>query len=144
MMSVFKKLIMILFLTFMSASTLCAEENPWTGKWHIFWKHGAIVLSMGQHGNDVNGSYEPNNGVLKGTIKGNSLHAFVQDDTYENEFTFYLGKTENSLFGNSSYGDWVTGIKVEEDKEYNTLLVDNSSPMRTFYSFLKLGNTKIA
>jgi len=141
MMSVFKKLIMILFLTLMSTSALCAEENPWTGNWHIFWKHGAIVLSMEQHGNDVNGSYKPNNGLVNGTIKDGRLHgSFTDEDQTNINFIFNLGKTKNSLFGNTSHGDWLTGIKVEVDEKYNTLLVDNSSPIRTFYSFLKLVN----
>ncbi|WP_309496811.1 mechanosensitive ion channel family protein [Sulfurovum sp.] len=140
-MSLFKKLMIILFLSLVSTSILSANQNPWTGKWHVYWKHGAIVLTMEQHGNDVNGSYEPNHGVIKGTIKDNGLHVLITDnDQFEHKFLFNLGKTTNSLFGNSSYGDWVTGIKVDEDKEYNSLLVDNSSPMRTFYSFLRFAN----
>lgn len=141
MMSILKKLMMILFLTFISASLLWAEQNPWTGNWHVFWKHGAIVLTLEQHGNDVNGSYEPNHGLFKGTIKDGRLHGQMKDDNNNQlGFNFNLGKTTNSLFGNSAYGDWLTGIKVSADKEFNTLLVDNSSPIHTFYTFLKLSN----
>ena len=140
-MSVFKKLMMILILTFMTTSALCAEQNPWAGKWHIFWKQGAIVLTMEQHGNDVNGSYEPNHGLFKGTIKDDRLQGtMTDDDDNQVDFTLTLGRTTNSLFGNSQHGDWLTGIKVDEDTEFNTLLIDNSSPMHTFYSFLNLVN----
>ena len=124
-MSVFKKLMMILFLTLMSASTLWAEQDPWTGNWHIFWKHGAIALTMEQHGNDVNGSYQPNHGLFKGTIKDGRLIGTMKDDNNnQTEFILNLGRTTNSLFGNSHYGDWLTGIKVDEDREFNTLLVN--------------------
>jgi|GEM_PF-649808 len=141
-MSISKMFFTLIYLTIFSTSALFASQNGWNGKWHVFWKHGAIVLTMEQHGNDVNGSYVPNNGVLKGTIKGNSLHASLKDDDKDNngDVTITLGQTHNTLFGNNKYGDWITGIKVNTDKAYNTLLVDNSSPVRAFYSFAKLGN----
>ena len=131
---------MTLLLTFISTSVLSAEQSPWTGKWHLFWKHGAIVLNMEQHGDDINGSYTPNNGMLVGTIKDNKLHATTTNPYGQGEIIVTMGRNKNSLFGNNSYGDWVTGIRVNADREFNTLLVDDSSPIHTFYSLLKLGN----
>ena len=139
-MSVFKQLMMTLLLTLLSASILSADQDPWAGKWHLFWKHGAIVMTMEQHGNDVNGSYTPNNGILVGTIKDNKLHATTTNPDGKGTLIMTLGKNGNSLFGNNAYGEWVTGIRADTDSEFNTLLVDDSSPIRTFYSFLKLGN----
>ena len=139
-MSVFKPLMMTLLLTLLSASVLSADQSPWAGKWHLFWKHGAIVLTMEQHGNDVNGSYTPNNGTIVGTLKDNKLHATTTNPDGKGKLILTMGKNGNSLFGNNAYGEWVTGIRADADSEFNTLLVDNSSPIRTFYSFLKLGN----
>jgi hypothetical protein len=55
-----------------------ATETSWDGKWHVFWKHSAMVLTLEQHGNDVNGSYEPTHGTLKGHIENNKLHAVTR------------------------------------------------------------------
>ena len=139
-MSVFKQFIVTLLVTFLSTSILSADQNPWTGKWHVFWKHGSIILTMEQHGDDVNGSYTPNNGTLVGTIKDNKLHARTTTPDGQGKIIVTMGKNRNSLFGNNVYGEWITGIRAEVDSEFNTLLVDDSSPLRTLYSFLKLGN----
>jgi hypothetical protein len=131
---------MTLLLTFFSASILSADQNPWTGKWHVFWKHGAIILTMEQHGDDVNGSYTPNNGTIVGTIKNNKLYAITKNPDGQGKIIVTMGRNGNSLFGNNIYGEWITGIRADADNEFNTLLIDDSSPIRVFYSFVKLGN----
>ena len=72
--------------------SLSAEQSPWSGKWHVFWKHGTIILTMEQHGNDVNGSYEPNKGNLWGTIKDNKLYATIKDTDGQEEITITQGE----------------------------------------------------
>jgi small-conductance mechanosensitive channel len=134
------KIKQIIILWLMLVFTAFAAEASWTGKWHVFWKHGAMVLTLEQDGSDVNGSYEPTHGKLKGTIEDNKLHAVTVDENGQANLTLIMGQTGSSFFGNAKSGDPVTGIKVDADSEYNTLLVDDSSPMHTFYSFLKLGN----
>ncbi|MEA3433517.1 MAG: hypothetical protein U9R13_02955, partial [Campylobacterota bacterium] len=121
--------------------TASAAETSWDGKWHVFWKYGAIVLTLEQHGNDVNGSYEPTSGILKGHIENNKLHAVTINETGQSNLTLMMGEAGSSFFGNAKSGDWITGIKVDADSEYNRLSVDDSSPVHTFYSFLKLGNS---
>jgi len=133
-----KQIIIFWLLLILSIS---AAETSWNGKWHVFWKHGAMVLTLEQHGSDVNGSYEPTHGTLKGTIKDNKLHALAINEDGQDNLTLIMGQTGNSFFGNAITGDWITGIKVDADSEYNTLSVDDSSPLSTFYSFLKLGNS---
>ena len=132
-----KHIIILWFILIFSAT---ATETPWTGKWHIFWKHGALNLTMEQHGHDVNGSYMPNKGTLVGTIKNNQLHATTTSLDGQEKLIMTMGKNKNSLFGNGAYGVWITGIRVDSDSKFNTLLVDDSSSLQTFYSFLKLGN----
>ena len=130
-------IIIFLLMLIFSAS---AAETSWDGKWHVFWKHGAMVLTLEQQGNDVNGSYEPTHGTLKGHIEDNKLHAVTINEKGQYNLTLIMGQTGSSFFGNAKSGDWITGIKVDADSEYNTLSIDNTSPMHTFYSFLKLGN----
>ena len=132
-----KQIIIFWLLLIFSAS---AAEASWDGKWHVFWKHGAFIMTMEQHGNDVNGSYESILGTLKGHIEDNKLHAVTLNENGQNNLTLIMGQTGSSFFGNAKTGDWMTGIKVDADSEYNTLSVDDNSPMNTFYSFLKLGN----
>ena len=131
----------IIIFWLMLIFTASAAETSWSGKWHVFWKHGAMVLTLEQHGNDVNGSYEPMHGTLKGHIEDNKLHAVTVNENGQANLTLTMGQTGSSFFGNAITGDWITGIKVDADREYNALLVDDTSPMHTFYSFLKLGNS---
>ncbi|MEA3417919.1 MAG: mechanosensitive ion channel [Campylobacterota bacterium] len=133
-----KHIIVLWLMLIFSAS---AAETSWAGKWHVFWKHGAMVLTLEHHGNDVNGSYEPTHGRLKGHIEDNKLHAVTINENGRSNLTLTMGQTGSSFFGNAKTGDWITGIKVDADSEYNTLLIDDSSPMHTFYSFLKFGNS---
>ncbi|WP_415408044.1 mechanosensitive ion channel family protein [Sulfurovum sp. CS9] len=134
------KIIHIIVFWLMLIFTASAAEKSWDGKWHVFWKHGAIVMTLEQHGNDVNGSYKPTHGTVKGHIEDNKLHAVTINENGQSNVTLIMGQTGSSFFGNTKSGDWITGIKVDADSEYNTLSVDDSSPMHTFYSFLKLGN----
>jgi small-conductance mechanosensitive channel len=130
----------IIILWLMLIFTASAAEKSWDGKWHVFWKHGGVVMTLEQHGNDVNGSYEPMQGRLKGSIENNRLQAVVINTDGEGNVTLIMGQNGESFFGNTITGNWITGIRVEADSEYNTLSVNNSSPMHVFYSFLKLGN----
>lgn len=129
---------MILWIIFLF--TASAAETSWDGKWHVFWKNGSIVLTMEQHGNDVNGSYQPLNGKLNGSIENNRLHAMTVSDNGTGKITITMGQHGNAFFGNNKYGDWITGIRVDADSQYNALTVDTSLPLHTYYSFLKLVN----
>jgi len=135
------KIKQIIILWLLLIFTVFATETSWDGKWHVFWKHGAMVLTLEQDGSDVNGSYEPTHGTLTGQIEDNKLHALAINENGQSNLTLIMGQTGNSFFGNAKTGDWITGIKVDTDSEYNRLSIDDSSPLHTFYSFLKLGNS---
>ena len=139
-MPLFKRVIITVFLMIVSLNTLSADQYPWSGKWHVFWKQGAIVMTLEQKGNDVNGTYEPSEGAIKGTIKDNRLHAVTLNKDGQGKVTITMGRNGMAFFGNNMHGDWITGVRVDADSEYNALSVDGSSPVHTFYSFLKLGN----
>lgn len=134
------KIKQIIILWLILIFTASAAETYWSGKWHVFWKHGAFIMTLEQHGNDVNGSYEPTHGTLKGSIENNKLHAVTINENGQVNLTLMMGEAGSSFFGNAKSGDWITGIKVDADSEYNTLSVNDTSPFQTFYSFLKLGN----
>jgi len=132
-----KHIMMLWIILLFSAS---ASEKTWDGKWHAFWKQGSIVLTMEQHGNDVNGTYQPLNGKLTGYIENNKLHAVTVNDDGSGKLTMTMSQSGNSFFGINKYGDWITSIRVDADDQYNALTVNTSLPLNTFYSFLKLVN----
>lgn len=117
-----------------------ATETNWGGKWHVFWKHGSIVLMMEQHGNDVNGSYQPLDGKLTGYVENNTLYSVSESENGSSKLTMTMGEHGNAFFGYNNYNDWVTAIRVDADDQYNALVVDDSLPMHTYYSFLTLVN----
>jgi hypothetical protein len=135
-----KHIIILWLILIFSASAFSAAETSWAGKWHVFWKHGAFIMTFEQHGNDVNGSFEPTHGRLKGSIKNNSLHAVTVNQDGQHTVTLTMGQNGIAFFGNMKSGDWIAGIRVDADSKYNALSVNDSLPFHTFYSFLKLGN----
>lgn len=130
------KYIIVIWLMFIFS----ASAASWNGKWHTFWKYGAYVMILEQHGNDVNGTYNPSHGILTGSIEGKKLHISAKDDDGAFKLTLTMGQNGNAFFGNSAQGDWIAASRVSTDSNSNTLLVNDSSPFNTFYSFLKLCN----
>jgi len=132
------KYIIVIWLMFIFSAS--AAEASWNGKWHCFWKYGAYVMILEQHGNDVNGTYNPSHGILTGSIEDKKLHISAKDDDGTFKLTLTMGQNGNAFFGNSTQGDWIAASRVSTDSNSNTLLVNDSSPFNTFYSFLKLSN----
>ncbi len=139
-MPVLKKYFVVLFLFFVS--TLMANDTPWTGKWHVSWEEGTFVLDLEQHGNDVNGTFEPSHGKMQGKVEDNTLHAKGStENNRSNMVSFTMGDSENTFFGNEKNGFWYAGIRVEEDKKFNAHRVDRTTPGDVLFSFLALGNS---
>lgn len=130
-------LIWVLLLTV----SLSAKDSSWTGKWHVNWKMGTFILQMEERGKEVTGRYEPSKGTLTGVVHGSVLHAeTVNENNVSSTVTLTLSESGGSFFGHTRLGDWVTGIRVKNDSNYNAFKVDRSSPLHVFYSFLTLGN----
>ena len=139
----FKKLIFTLLFSMLSLTFLVADETPWTGKWHVFWKSGTFVATLEQHGWDVNGSFSPSDGIIHGTIDNHTLMATtVNKGKKLKHITLTMSETQNAFFGKVNLTDeWMTGIRVDTDTEFNAHLVDLSSPVNMLYTFLTLGNS---
>jgi len=133
-----KLLILMMFL----AVSVLAKDTSWAGKWHINWKAGTFTLHLQQKGQEVTGSYEPSHGTLTGVIHGDTLEAHtVSEDNVTSKIILTMGENKKSFFGNTKYGDWITGIRVKDDHKFNAVKIDQSSPLMTFYSFLAVGNS---
>ena len=136
-----KFLLKLITLSLLLFSLLGAKDVTWAGKWHINWTAGSFVLNLEQHGSDINGSYEPSKGRLFGKLQGNVLDATtINDSGSENKLKLTISDSGESFFGNSQFGDWITGIRVDPKSKFNTIQVDQSSPLKAFYAFLELGN----
>ena len=97
-MNLLKKLIFTLLFSMLSFNFLMADETPWTGKWHAFWKSGAFVLALEQHDLDVNGTYSPGNGTIKGTIKNHTLTAVaISEGKKEHHINLTMSETQNAF-----------------------------------------------
>ncbi len=130
-----------LFLWIILNTAIFASATNWTGKWHVNWVSGIFILQLEQHGSDVNGTYEPSNGTLQGKIKDNVLTAVTHNENgVKNKITLTLSKSGNSFFGNSQYGNWMTGIRPSKETHFSAVDVNTSTPLKAFYSFLALGN----
>jgi len=91
-----------------------SSEAPWSGKWHVFWQEGALILQLQQHGNEVNGTYQPNDGILKGTAEGRIFKGVSINRQNTDRFIFTLSADGDAFFGNMQSGDWVAGSRVKE------------------------------
>ena len=133
-----KYIIILWFILILSAFS---AEASWSGKWHVNWTAGAFILNLEQHGSDVNGTFEPSHGILKGKIKNTTLHAIVvSENGTENRLKLTISDSGESFFGTTQFGDWVTGIRVNSQSKFNTISTDQTTPLKAFYSFLELGN----
>jgi len=134
-------LIKVLLIWLFFISMLSSFEVSWEGKWQVNWRDGAYILSLNQEGSDVNGTFEPSHGILRGEIQDNTLKArTITALGVTNELIFTISEDKKSFFGNTKYGEWVTGIRVDDKRKSNTVEVDQYSPLKAFYSFLALGN----
>lgn len=135
-----KKIFWFLSLWMVFFASLSANEASWNGKWHVFWQEGAFVVQLEQHGNELNGTYQPNNGILKGTVKGDTFTGISINAQVRNHLVLTLNPEGDAFFGNMDNGDWIAGSRVEKQNVDNEVPLDTSCPFTTMYTFLKLGN----
>ena len=135
------KILFTFLLLLLSLSAESTSATNWTGQWHVSWRSGAFVLNLEQNGTEVLGTYEPEHGTVKGSIKAQTLHAIAKTGNgRENTLTFVMGESHNTFFGTVGKHEWMSGVRVSEDKNFNELKVELSTPLEATYSFLALGS----
>ena len=134
-----KHIIILWFIVIFSA--FGAQDVSWDGKWQVNWRDGAFILTLDQEGIEVNGTFEPSHGTFTGSIDGTVLSAStVSQNGADNKLKLTISDSGESFFGNTELGDWLTGIRVNPKSKFNTISMDQSSPLKAFYTFLELGN----
>ena len=137
-----KSLLKFIALSVLMFSLLGANEESWSGKWHVNWTAGAFVFNFQQHNSDVNGTFEPSNGILKGKIEENVLHVMARSkNAVQVKLELTLSDSGESFFGRTGFGTWVTGLRVNTKSKFSAIPVDQSTPLKSFYTFLELGNS---
>jgi small-conductance mechanosensitive channel len=135
------KVLKIIGLWLLLSSFMFSSGNNWTGTWHVTWKNGTFNLNLKQHGSDVNGTFTPGNGILHGTLKGNTLTAYtIAENNIKNKTIFTMGESGKSFFGNAKNGTWLAGILVEKDSD-KLQHINLETPRKALYSFLSVGNS---
>lgn len=90
------------------------QEKVWNGEWQSKWGRMVIV----QNGNNITGTYEHDNGKIKGVIQGNKLiGTWSEAPTYlppndSGEFEMELSTDRQSFMGKWRYGTtgkWESG-----------------------------------
>jgi small-conductance mechanosensitive channel len=121
-------------------ASIYANEPLWTGEWHVSWKNGNFNLQLQQNESDVNGTFEPGEGILYGSVKNNVLTAMTQTkNKTKNKVTFTMGESGNAFFGNTKNGAWIAGIRTTIKKK-NVYYTNLTTPRKALYSFLAMGN----
>lgn len=133
--------IVSLSVTSFASDSSISDNSNWSGQWHVSWKAGTFVLNLEQNGTKVKGSYEPESGKLEGKVSQQILRANTQTSNgSRGKLTLTMGESHNTFFGTTHLGDWISGVRVAEDKDFNALTIDMATPLQTIYSFLSLGS----
>jgi len=134
------RFIKIIGLWLFLSCIISAGVNSWTGKWHVSWKNGTFNLQLIQKGNDVNGTFEPGNGTIFGTLNGNVLTAStITKNNIKNKTVFTMGESGKTFFGNTKNGSWLAGNLLKDDED-KLQYINLETPRKALYSFLALGN----
>jgi len=130
--------VLCVWMVFVSAAG--AAVHSWSGKWNVFWQEGVFVAHLQQHGNEVNGTYQPNDGTIEAKAEGNTLKGVSKNRQWSQSFVFTMSADGNAFFGMLQSGEWVSAVRVTQETNLSSLPKDTATPIATLYTFLKLGN----
>lgn len=135
-------LLAVIIPALMLSPTLHAKEyQEWTGVWDTQWRGGGAVVEMRQDGDRVEGHYPGFEGVIRGRIEDNRLTGTWNDAAGAGVFTFVMSPDQQSFMGRFGTGEWWTGMRTNTDLVKTVFgALDQSSPDKTLYSFLRAGN----
>ena len=133
------RFLIFIFLLF-SPLSLTAKIS-WSGDWHVTWRSGTFNLHLTQNGNEVNGTFTPGHGTFEGTIQNDVLTIKTKTgNNIENKATLSMGTSGEAFFGNVSNGSWIAGVKLNNHNK-TALYTNVTTPLKSLYSFLALGNS---
>ncbi|PRD42525.1 hypothetical protein C5748_15565 [Phyllobacterium phragmitis] len=113
----------------------------WSGVWDTKWTGGGAQVEFEQNGTKVTGRYSLYNGRIEGKADGQKLIGRWFEGDRQGEFLFVQSQDGSSFMGRFDYAtaEWWTGVRVDAS-QYQSIQIDQSSPMTTMRTFLQAMN----
>lgn len=136
-------LLILALCTFLHPGALAAQEADFSGDWQTFWRTGAAVLSLEQHGDRVTGIYQPDDGTVEGIVEGRVLRGEWSQPGSSGRFVFALSEDGQVLTGRFGNGEYWNGFREDAEGGSSTWRLSNGTPRETLRSLLIAANTAL-
>ena len=137
----FLNVILLIFVLFFSlVSGAFAQASNWAGEWDGRWRNGGARLALEQQGDRVSGIYLPYGGTIEGVVKGRELVGHWTREDATETFTAVQSPDGGSFTARLGSGEWWTGVRTSQDRQFLGQPVDQSSPAMTMHHFLMTMN----
>lgn len=140
MFVVWRCLFGVLTLLLLSVASASAAVADWSGDWDSTWRDRTARIKLVQSGDDVTGHYRLKSGQIQAKASERVLRGTWTERGRHGSFVAVMaadGKTFTARFGS---GEWLTGIRVEADGQFQGQPVDRSSPAMVAHHFLNIMN----
>ena len=138
-LNVIRLLTLALVLLLPFTVTLAKTAN-WAGEWDTRWRGGGARLVLTQDGSRVSGLYSLYGGRIEGIATERELRgSWTQGDT-SGEFIAVQSPDGKSFSARLGKGQWWTGLRAVNDRQFLGQYVDQSTPAITIYHFLSTMN----
>ncbi|ROS00106.1 small-conductance mechanosensitive channel [Sinobacterium caligoides] len=115
-------------------------DNTWQGRWNTVWRSGGAQLQIEQDGNKVTGYYQPYDGYIRATIKGDQLTGKWSQANASGHFIFVMAPDKETFSGRFDNGEWWNGERIDVSRSVKPPSVNTTDPRETMRSFLTLAN----
>jgi MscS family membrane protein len=127
----------------LAPDALRAQQNDFSGDWQTYWRTGSAILSLKQEGNRVSGTYQPDDGVVEGTVEGRVLRGNWEQPGASGRFVFALSKDGKVLTGRFGNGEYWNGFRENAETGSSAWQLDSGTPRETLRSLLLAANSAI-
>jgi len=122
---------------------LRAQQPDLSGDWQTYWRTGSAVLSLEQSGDDVTGSYQPDDGRIEGTVEGRVLRGTWEQTGAAGRFVFALSQDGEVLTGRFGNGEYWNGFRDSAEAGSGAWYLANGTPRETLRSLLLSTNAAV-
>ncbi len=130
----------LLFTLLLPATAALAKTANWAGEWDSRWRGGGARLILIQDGDRVSGFYSLYGGRIEGVATGRELRGqWIQDGT-SGEFIAVQSPDGKNFSARLGKGQWWTGLRAMNDRQFLGQYVDQSTPAITIYHFIATMN----
>ena len=132
----------VLILAFLP-QLLRAQPADFSGDWQTYWRTGSAVVSLTQEGDRVTGSYQPDDGIIEGTVDGRVLSGTWEQPGASGRFVFALSEDGQVLTGRFGNGEYWNGFRDMSETGSGAWQLANGTPRETLRSLLLATNAAV-